>query len=110
MLVRLLEFGEAFSDQGQVALGSRGAGVSISKYAAKAPRCVIEEPLGKDEFVSRGSGALHDRNHVCVSQPEACVIRRNPFSSFRAILRPRINFLDGMKRPCVCGKTYTLKG
>ena len=74
MLVRHLEFGEAFSDQGQVALGSRGAGVSYSKYAAKAPRCVIEEPLGKDEFVSRGSGALHDRNHVCVSQPEACVI------------------------------------
>ena len=76
VLVRHLEFGEAFSDQGQVALGSRGAGVSYSKYAAKAPRCVIEEPLGKDEFVSRGSGALHDRNHVCVSQPEAC--RRSP--------------------------------
>ena len=74
VLVRHLEFGEAFSDQGQVALGSRGAGVSYSKYAAKAPRCVIEEPLGKDEFVSRGSGAPDDRNHARVSQTEAHVM------------------------------------
>ena len=71
MLVRHLEFGEAFSDQGQVALGSRGAGVSYSKYAAKAPRCVIEEPLGKDEFVSRGSSERQDCIRVTVGQPEA---------------------------------------
>ena len=90
MLVRHLEFGEAFSDQGQVALGSRGAGVSYSKYAAKAPRCVIEEPLGKDELVTRGIGALHDRNHVRMSQPEtyaSSLIKLRRFEEAKSLLR-----------------------
>ena len=73
-MFRLLGFGEAFSDQGQVFLGSRGAGVLGAKNAAKAPRSVLEELLGKEQFVSRGSGALHDRNHVRVSQSEAYVM------------------------------------
>ena len=74
MLVRLLGFGEALSDQGQVFLGSRRAGMRDTEDAPQAPNRVLEKFLGKDQFVSRGSGTLHDRMHVHVSQPEAHVI------------------------------------
>ena len=73
MLVRLLELGEAVSKYGQVALGSRGAGVRDTEDVVKPPGRVLEKFLGKYQFVSRGS-AIHDRIHVRVSKPEAYFI------------------------------------
>ena len=74
MLVRLLELGEAFSKYGQVALGSRGAGVRDTEDVVKPPGRVLEKFLGKYQFVSRGSSAIHDRMRVSVSQPEGYVM------------------------------------
>ena len=75
MLVRLLlGFGEAFPKSDQVALGSRCTGVSWSKDAAEAPRRVLEEFLGKYQFVSRGSSAMCDRPRVTVGQPEVYIV------------------------------------
>ena len=90
MLVRLLELGEKPPNRGQVVLGSRGAGVRDTEDAAKAPRCVLEEPLGKDELVTRGIGALHDRNHVRMSQPEtyaSSLIKLRRFEEAKSLLR-----------------------
>ena len=89
MLVRLLGFGEALSDQGQVFLGSRRAGVRDTEDAPQAPNRVLEKFLGKDQFVSRGSGTLHDRMHVHVSQPEAQKSLRNARAALRKSLRAR---------------------
>ena len=66
MLVRLLEIGEAFSKVEQVVFRFRCTGVSWSKDAAKAPNRVLVELLGKYQFVSRGSSAIHDRIRVTV--------------------------------------------
>ncbi len=74
MLVRLLGFGEATPDLGQVIFGSRGAGVSWSKDATKAPNRVLEKFLGKYQFVSRGRSAMCDRIRVTVSQPEGIFV------------------------------------
>ena len=74
MLVRLLELGEAFSKYGQVALGSRGAGVRYTEDAAKSPNRVLEKFFGKDQFVSRGIGAIRDRARVIVGQPEVYIV------------------------------------
>ena len=59
---------------GQVAFRFRCTGVSWSKDAAKAPNRVLEKFLGKYQFVSRGSSAIHDRMRVSVSQPEGYVM------------------------------------
>ena len=69
LLVRQLVIGEKPPDLGQVAFDIACVGVLVSEDAASAPRCVIEEPLGKDEFVSRGSGAPHDRKPAITRRP-----------------------------------------
>ena len=74
MLVRLLELGEAVSKYGQVALGSRGAGVRDTEDVVKPPGRVLEKFLGKYQFVSRGSSALQDRIRVTVGQLEGYVM------------------------------------
>jgi hypothetical protein len=74
VLVRLLELGEAFSKSDQVAIGSRGAGVRDTEDAAKAPNRVLKKFLGKYQFVSRGSSALHDRPRVTVGQSEVYIV------------------------------------
>jgi len=48
--------------------------VSWSKDAAEAPRRVLEEFLGKYQFVSRGSSAMCDRPRVTVGQPEVYIV------------------------------------
>ena len=74
MLVRLLGSGEASSKKDQVCFRFRCTGVSWSKDAAKAPNRVLVELLGKYQFVSRCSSAIHDRMRVSVSQPEGYVM------------------------------------
>jgi len=76
-----------------------GEAVDAGDGPAVRPRQALVRSPSQEIAADARAGGLRDR--------EVVAHKKTTFSACRAILRVRMSILDGMKRPCRCGETYT---